>query len=92
MQVTLTNVAKHALAREVRVSNAADAAEVRLSVTDDGQGFDMPSTISTSGPTAGIGLMGMRERIDLLGGQVEIVSLPGRSTPLVSRVALGEGI
>ena len=61
-----------------------------LSVTDDGQGFDVASTLSAPGGSTGIGLVGMRERIDLLGGQLEIESRPGQRVRLVAHIALSQ--
>ena len=89
VQEALTNVVKHAHAHKVRVSIDANEDEVRLSVGDDGQGFELPSFSSTLGASAGIGLMGMRERIDLLGGKLEIASQPGSGTRLVVTLPVG---
>jgi signal transduction histidine kinase len=83
LQEALTNVAKHAQARQVRVGLCCDAETVSLSVADDGKGFDEQSETS-----AGIGLLGMQERIELLGGKLEIESWPGRGTHLMAHIPL----
>jgi signal transduction histidine kinase len=68
VQESLTNVIKHAQASKVRVSVASIGDEVRIEVQDDGLGFD-PSVRSD-----GFGLAGMRERVYLAGGTVELRS------------------
>jgi len=83
LQEALTNVAKHAHASQVRIALSCDAETVSLSVEDDGQGFDVQARMSR-----GIGLLGMRERIELLGGQLEVNSWPGQDTRLTARIPL----
>jgi two-component system, NarL family, sensor histidine kinase DevS len=68
VQESLTNVVKHAGATEVRVSLAAMDGEVRIEVKDNGVGFDPAER------TEGYGLAGMRERVYLAGGSVELES------------------
>ncbi len=68
LQETLTNVARHAKASTVRVAAIAGAGEVLVEVQDDGVGFD------TDAQTAGFGLTGMRERVYLAGGSIEVQS------------------
>jgi PAS domain S-box-containing protein len=82
LQESLTNIAKHAEARQVEVTLSRDAGEVILSVHDDGRGF------STGAPRkpAAYGLLGLRERAALLGGEVAIESTPGRGTIVEMRL------
>ena len=85
VQEALSNVVKHAEATRVDVSVATVDGELRIAVADDGRGFDLTA------PTAGFGLVGMRERIDLAGGRLAIgandpgtrveVVLPARARP-----------
>jgi len=83
LQEALTNVAKHAHASRVWVVLGGDAETVSLSVEDDGQGFEVQARMSK-----GIGLLGMRERLGLLGGQLEIESQPGQGARLTAYVPL----
>ena len=69
-QEALTNVAKHAKARNVDVRVQRSAEGLRVSVTDDGAGFDR------SAPTEGYGLAGMQERAALMGGHLELTTSP----------------
>jgi signal transduction histidine kinase len=73
LQEALTNVARHAGARSVKVRLARGAAAVELYVQDDGGGFK-------SGDSGRLGLRGMRERAALLGGSVEVESHVGVGT------------
>jgi signal transduction histidine kinase len=71
-QEALANVRKHADARQVRVRLCYAGTTVRLTVTDDGKGFD------PGGTNDGYGLKGMRDRVSQVGGTVEVASVPGR--------------
>lgn len=79
VQEALTNVMRHAHARQVWVALGVNAGEVQLSVRDDGQGFDVALASKVS-PTGGFGLIGMQERVRQLGGRLAIDSAPGRGT------------
>jgi len=70
-QECLTNIAKHAQATEVAISLTRDGAgEVRFSCQDNGRGFDMAPR------RQGLGLVGLRERVEALGGQLDLQSAP----------------
>jgi len=78
-QEALTNVMRHAHAKQVWVALALIAGEVQLSVRDDGKGFDVAAVFDAS-RTGGFGLIGMQERVRQLGGRLAIHSAPGRGT------------
>ena len=78
VQEALTNAAKHGHATKARVDVLEDDANVHIVVSDDGSGFD-PSVA-----TVGFGLLGMRERVELLGGTLEIESAPGSGTTVTA--------
>ena len=88
LQEALTNVVKHAHARHVRVKVQYDAEAIHLSIADDGCGFDPQEMLSHTGAVVGIGLVGMQERITLLGGKLEIHSVRGQGTRLVACVPI----
>jgi signal transduction histidine kinase len=77
LQESLTNVHRHATARQVDVALTCDDSKVILEVTDDGHGIP-PRILQqfNSGGAAGIGLAGMRERVAELGGTLEVESSP----------------
>lgn len=79
LQEALTNVAKHAGARRVSVRLVRDDTTVELRVGDDGVGFEPGAN------HRGLGLQGMRERVALLGGAVQLESAPGKGTMLTAR-------
>jgi two-component system NarL family sensor kinase len=80
-QESLTNVAKHAQAQHVELVLAFDPrGGVRMSVTDDGQGFD--SAAVHVHPERGIGLRNMRERLAAIGGRLTIQAEPGHGTQI----------
>ena len=70
-QEMLTNALRHGKARWVRVVLQFEGGQVRLSIEDDGQGFD-PATV-----TAGYGMRSIRESIRQMRGDLEIDSTPG---------------
>jgi CheY-like chemotaxis protein len=73
----LFNVLKHAGVRQARVSvSLADDGLIKITVADEGAGFDIAG-LQARGAQAGFGLFSIRERIDLLGGQVQIEAAPG---------------
>lgn len=80
VQEALTNTVKHGGVTKARVEVSEDGATVHVVVRDDGAGFDPGAA------TAGFGLLGMRERVELLGGTLDIESTPGTGTTV--RVSL----
>ena len=74
----LTNAAKHARASVVHIRLAAEDGTIRLSIRDDGVGG--------ADPTGGSGLVGLRDRIEALGGAIEVASPTGGGTSLVARI------
>lgn len=84
LQESLTNVARHAEATQVEVTLAQTGASLRLEVRDNGRGTEVGAD-----RTAGShGLIGIRERVLMLGGQLEIVSSPGAGFVLSVRIPL----
>jgi two-component system sensor histidine kinase UhpB len=77
-QEALTNVARHAQASHVDVTLAFRDDVVEVTIEDDGRGFEMSE--ATSSRERGLGLFGMRERVELIGGTIAIDSKPGRGT------------
>lgn len=78
----LNNVVKHAHAHHVRVALIASFAETCLEIADDGAGFD-PAAL----PSHGLGLVGIKERVQRIGGTLEIVSAPGQGTTVRVRIS-----
>jgi signal transduction histidine kinase/ABC-type uncharacterized transport system substrate-binding protein len=91
-QEALTNIAKHASAKQVRVELRCSFRDVRLVIEDDGRGFAFAEAMALDGPQIGVGLMGMRERIDFLGGELHISTTPGSGTIISALLPLKEGV
>lgn len=77
-QEALTNIAKHARASQASVTLRTSSTHVQLVIEDNGRGFDPHKAGYTGKRAGGWGLLGMKERAALLGGQVEIDAAPGR--------------
>jgi signal transduction histidine kinase len=82
IQEALTNARKNGAARHVTVKVRDDDGCVEATITDDGKGFDVTAR------AAGFGLIGMRERTELLDGQLHIESSPGHGTTVTVRVPI----
>jgi NarL family two-component system sensor histidine kinase YdfH len=84
----LTNIARHARAHDVRlrIATISEAEELELEICDDGIGFE-PASVEAGH----FGLLGMRERVELAGGRLEVRSAPGKGTQLVIRFPLQNG-
>jgi signal transduction histidine kinase len=86
LQEALSNVRQHSRAGTVRVALVDDGAGVRMEVEDDGHGFAPEASAPEAGGRGGIGLVGMRERMRLLGGSLELTSSPGGPTVVAASV------
>jgi signal transduction histidine kinase len=82
VQESLTNIVKHAHAQRVSIALTKMEGSVKAVVEDDGRGFDPAST------DGGFGLVGMGERLALLGGRLRIESSPGSGTTIAADVPL----
>lgn len=89
IQEALTNAARHALATQATVQVRDEGPAVRAVVRDDGQGFDVDATLARRGDR-GLGLIGMRERVEALGGQFKIESAPGKGTQVSITIPAGK--
>lgn len=82
VQEALTNVLRHAQAQTVRVDLQQREKELQLLVSDDGIGFEVESTMKQGAYGKGLGLIGMQERVSLLGGRFELESASGQGTQI----------
>jgi signal transduction histidine kinase len=102
VQEAINNIARHAAARNVEIVLFLQDGNCSVSITDDGIGFDLTElsnesikdldsdSFHLSQNTRGLGLLGMQERIELLGGDLEIVSAPGNGTQIYISVPIEE--
>jgi len=82
VQEAVTNVIRHAHAKDVWIDLQQAAATVSLTLRDNGRGFDVPAAQERAALGASMGLPGMQERVRLVGGQMLIESAPGQGTVL----------
>lgn len=80
-QEALTNIARHAEASAASVTLRAEGDQVTLRIRDDGRGFD-PTTVRRTS----LGLLGMQERAQRLGGSLRVVSSPGHGTEVIASI------
>jgi signal transduction histidine kinase len=92
IQEALTNVVRHAKAQHVRIELGAGDASIELTVCDDGVGFDVTRTLERASGRGNLGLLGMRERVELLGGSFEIHAQPRRGTRIRASLPLAEPV
>lgn len=88
VQEAIANIVRHAEAHNAVISVELEDAAVRIEVEDDGKGFDVEAIRRQADKAVGLGLLGMEERIALLGGRFQIESNPGGGTRLVIEVPL----
>jgi signal transduction histidine kinase len=80
MREALSNIRKHGDANSVSITISAHERGVDAEVIDDGRGFDPSSAIAAATEGGHLGLVGMRERVRMLGGETDIESRPGGPT------------
>ena len=90
VQETFNNIVRHAQARKVtaRVDFRKDSFQIRIK--DDGSGFDVAQAMSSTDKMRGMGLVGMRERVELVQGTINVKSSPDHGTEVTVVVPLGE--
>lgn len=88
VQEALTNVVRHAQARHVWLELHEEDKQLRLVVRDDGVGFDAAAQQREAVAESGLGVRGMRERVELLGGKIEMESRTGWGTSIEVRLPL----
>jgi signal transduction histidine kinase len=86
LQEALNNAAKHSQAKSLTVAFGINSKSLRLSISDDGIGFD--SKIPAA--RRGLGLISMRERLELVGGKFTIASKPGYGTHIEARIPIAK--
>ena len=88
-QEALTNIARHAQATKVTMSIREVSGAIRMEISDNGQSFDVKKAIFSKNPKR-LGLVGMKERIEMVGGKLAIESLPGRGTTVRAEIPFNQ--
>ena len=86
-QAALTNVVRHARATAVKVVISKESAAIRMEISDNGRSFQVKKALLTEHPKR-LGLIGMKERIEMIGGRLAIESVPGAGTTVRAVVPL----
>lgn len=89
-QEAITNVARHAQASVVTMSIIGIPGAVRMEVHDNGKSFQVPQTLSAK-TNKRLGLLGMRERVEMVGGTLFIASSPGEGTTVRAEIPFPRG-
>ena len=89
-QEALTNVEKHAKASLVTLTLRRLAGAIRMEIHDDGRSFRVERVLRDK-RTGRLGLIGMRERVDMAGGSFTVVSAPGQGTTIRAQIPFGDG-
>jgi signal transduction histidine kinase len=91
-QEAITNIAKHSRAETVLIQCFERGDQVAIEIEDDGAGFSPDTLPPPAARERGLGLLGMRERVELFGGTLEIDSAPGRGTRIAISVPLRQEV
>jgi PAS domain S-box-containing protein len=86
VQEALSNIRRHAQASEARVAIDFTGDKVRLTISDNGRGFELSGRVDDLPRSGKLGLAGMQERARLLDGTLEVESTPGKGTTLTVEV------
>jgi|ERR1017187_5335510 signal transduction histidine kinase len=84
-QEALTNVSRHAKASRVEVTIQKLAAGICMKINDNGKSFSVDQVLNAKGRKR-LGLLGMGERLEMVGGRFEIESAPGRGTTVTAEM------
>jgi signal transduction histidine kinase len=87
VQEALANVARHAQASQAEVKLQKLDGAVRMSITDDGRGFQPERVVHTK-KVKRLGLLGMKERLEIVGGNFTVTSTPGKGTTVLAQIPL----
>jgi signal transduction histidine kinase len=90
-QEALTNITKHAQASQAKVSIQIQSDAICMTVSDNGKSFDVKRAFGAK-RRQGLGILGMRERVEMLGGIFAIESMPGKGTSVSVRIPLGNDV
>lgn len=91
IQESIFNAVKYSDAEDISVSFRFGAQTLEIAIEDNGAGFDIEETMSGDRRRESLGLLGMKERAELIGGLLEIGSQKGEGTSVVLRIPISEG-
>jgi len=83
VQEALNNIHRHSGASEASIMVECQGAEIRVTINDNGRGFKLPRQLSEFAGQGKLGLTGMEERVQLIGGELEVSSQEGKGTTII---------
>lgn len=89
-QEAISNIRKHSQASKATITLDFKDSKVRLTVSDNGRGFDVSGRVEALASSGKLGILGMYERAHLLGGMLKIQSQSGKGTKVIAEVPVGE--
>jgi PAS domain S-box-containing protein len=92
VQEAFSNVVKHSQASQVAIRVSFKRQSLKINIRDNGIGFDVQELINSKDKPRGLGLLGMRERVELANGSILIDSSPGQGTAIAIEVPLNNGV
>lgn len=90
VQEALTNIIRHADAQTAEVFVELNTQYLNLTIKDDGKGFSLKQVSRDENPHTGLGLLDMRERVSVVGGEMTIEAAPGQGTSISARIPYQE--
>jgi PAS domain S-box-containing protein len=87
-QAALTNIVQHAQAGKVYMKTWVEAEILHMTIQDDGEGFNLHEALEKASQGQTLGLLSMKERAELMGGQLQITSAPGQGTTIRMRLPI----
>lgn len=91
IQEAVTNITRHAGAKNTSISLQFKRSMIRVSIKDDGKGFDVEEAITSRDRPRGLGLLGMKERVELAKGTLSLRSRAGYGTQISIEIPLNRG-
>jgi len=88
VQEALNNIQRHSGASQASITVECQEAEVRVTISDNGKGFELPQQLSDFASQGKLGLTGMAERAHLIGGELEVSSQKGKGTTIIVKAPL----
>ena len=81
-QESLRNAGKHSEATQIQLTISFSSARTIMSIKDNGKGFSVPESVGDLAASGKLGLVGMEERVRLIGGKIRVISKPGAGTTI----------
>jgi len=88
VQEASNNIQRHSGASQASITVECQEAEVRVTISDNGKGFELPPQLSDFASQGKLGLTGMAERAHLIGGELEVSSQKGKGTTIIVKAPL----